>query len=169
MDKGEFVWWSKDRIRKGSISELKGKKYSLTWKEEDRQMSTSILEREVKLLRSRGSFLVGKAEQHPYLKLSPVLNLWLMDREYFESIELRQRDTNARLITDFHQSLVAENYNFLHGIHACELRQHDVEKGCHITWMNVFSGFFFYSAQLRTIVSLKCSINLPHAHKNPFS
>ena len=71
---------------------------------------------------------------HPWLKLTPVLKLWFMEREFFRSILERQRDTTPAMITGFHQSLVAENYNFLAGIYACELIQHNLEENHHVTW-----------------------------------
>ena len=56
----------------------------------------------------------------------------------------RQSDVTSPTISGFHHSLVAENYNFLRGVYACELRQHDVKKRFHETMSKVFSGDILY-------------------------
>ena len=97
--------------------------YDLEWKQRSIKKRSTLSLGEIRSLQSRDSFLVGEFQNHPWLKISPVLDLWLMKKDYLKSIEDRQRDTNSLLISDFHQSLVAENYNFLAGVYACELRQ----------------------------------------------
>ena len=97
------------------------------------KMSKKVRKEMVNKLVKKNLLLIGSKEPHPWLKLAPVFKLWFMEREFFGSILERQRDTTSVMITEFHQSLVAENYKFLHGIYACELIQHKVEENHHQT------------------------------------
>ena len=127
---GDYVYWTKSTIKRGTISELQGVWYTMTCD----KMSKKVRKEMVNKLVKQNLLLIGSKEPHPWLKLAPVFKLWFMEREFFGSILERQRDTSSVMITEFHQSLVAENYKFLHGIYACELIQHNVEENHHPTW-----------------------------------
>ena len=89
---------------------------------------------------------IGVVEQHPWLRINPVFlfKLWFREKRFMRSIMDRQQDVTSPMISEFHQSLVAENFNFLRGVFACELLQHNVENGCHKTQSKVLSGDVLY-------------------------